>query len=92
MQINEASVEKYGSKRVYEATLECSRKIDEDKLHVGQSFSLFPHNSKADVATVIDAFGWKADELIGNDTTAELLEKSIDLRSQRCNTAKIFKG
>lgn len=79
--INKPSVEKYDAKNVYEATLECSRKIEDNKLFVGQSFSLFPRNKKADVMAVIDAFGWSADELIGNETTAELLERAIDLKS-----------
>lgn len=44
------------------------------------------------MAAVIDAFGWAADELIGNETTAQVLERVIDLKSQRCNIEKIFKG
>ena len=79
--INQSSVEKYGSKRVYEATLECTRKIEAEKIRVGQSFSVFPRNSKADVDTVLNVFGWAPDELIGNETTVQVLERVIDLKS-----------
>ena len=72
--------------------MECTRKIEDNKLFVGQSFSLFPRNKKSDVATIIDTFGWSPDELIGNETTAEVLERAIDLKSQKCNLDKIFKG
>ena len=49
------------------------REIQADLLHVGQSFSLFPQNAKADVVTVIDAFGWPADKLLANEPISQYI-------------------
>ena len=40
----------------------------------GQSVAIFPQNSDEDVEKCLSAFGWKKDELLGNDTVGELLK------------------
>jgi len=42
---------------------------------------VFPQNKHEDAQKVIKAFGWNADELLGNMTLEEMLVKEVDLRS-----------
>ena len=63
--------------------MEYTRDIDIDKIAVGQSVAIFPKNQDADVSHVIEKFGWKENELIGNKTVRQLLTFDIDIRSQK---------
>jgi sulfite reductase alpha subunit-like flavoprotein len=40
--------------------------------------------------TIINAFGWTPTQLIGNDTIADLILKTIDLRSQKISIEKVI--
>ena len=67
-----------------------TRGIEKEKIDVGQSVAIFPHNLEGDVSKVIKAFAWTEDELIGNKTIREMLTTDVDIRSQKCNLTKIF--
>jgi len=52
--LNPTSAKKYeGGKEVYHVGIEFTRKIDKDKIDVGQSVAIFPQNSNEDVSKVI---------------------------------------
>ena len=69
--LNPNSSKKYeGGKEVYNVTVEYPRKIDKDKIDVGQSVAIFPQNQEKDAMKCVEAFGWNKDELLGNFTVS----------------------
>ena len=90
--LNQESVDKYRVKPVYKALLQSSRKIENDKLFAGQSFSLYPKNCKEHVKVCLEAFKWESDELIGNKTIEQVLEDQIDLVTKKVNMQKLLAG
>lgn len=67
--LNPNSSQKYeGGKEVFHVSVEYPRKIDKDKIDVGQSVAIFPQNLDEDAMTCVEAFGWKKDDLLGNYT------------------------
>lgn len=72
-------------KEVFHISLEYTRKIDSDKIQVGQSVAIFPQNQEKDISKIIEAFGWKENELLGNKTVREMLTQDVDVRSQKIN-------
>ena len=80
--LNPNSSKKYdGGKEVYQVTVEYPRKIEKDKIDVGQSVAIFPQNREEDALRCVEAFGWDKDELLGNFTVREMLQMTVDLRS-----------
>jgi len=77
------------SAKVYTVSLDFSRFIDNTKIDVGQSVAIFAQNSEEDVLKCIEAFKWRADELIGNKTLKELLVSDVDIRSEKVNLKKL---
>ena len=72
--LNPNSAKKYkGGKEVYHVSVEYPRKIDKDKIDVGQSVAIFPQNLDEDAMKCIEAFGWKKDDLLGNFTVRQML-------------------
>jgi len=59
-------------------------------IDVGSAIGVYPQNLPEDVQTVIRAFGWQADELLGNMTVEELLSSQIDIRSKKISKQKIL--
>lgn len=67
--MNVGALEKYqDSKKVFKIAIEMTRGIEKEKIDVGQSVAIFPHNLEDDVSKVIKAFAWTEDELLGNKT------------------------
>lgn len=80
--LNPNSSKKYdGGKEVYQVTVEYPRKIEKDKIDVGQSVAIFPQNREEDALRCVEAFGWDKDELLGNYKVSEMLQMTVDLRS-----------
>ena len=77
-------------KPVYLAQITFGRSIDRDKIHCGQSFSLWPHNREEYVDDCIQAFNWNATELVGNKTVKQLLQEDVDIRSAKVNIDKLW--
>ena len=49
-------------------TVEYPRKIEKDKIDVGQSVAIFPQNLDEDAMKCVEAFEWNKDDLLGNLT------------------------
>jgi len=62
-------------KEIYECTVVFPRKLVPELIDVGASVGVFAENMIEDVDQVISAFGWQADELLGNLTVKEMLLK-----------------
>lgn len=77
---------------VHELNLRFTREIPADKIEVGQSLALFGQNDLDEVLRVIEAFGWKKDELMGNKSVKEMLMMDCDIRTSKVNLDKMFQG
>ena len=75
---------------VHELNLRFTREIPADKIEVGQSLALFGQNDLDEVLRVIEAFGWKKDELMGNKSVKEMLMMDCDIRTSKVNLDKMF--
>ena len=70
--------------------IEFPRKLTQDLIDVGASVGVFAENVEDDVLAVLEAFGWQADELLGNLTVKQLLTQKVDIRTKKLNKRKIF--
>ena len=91
--ITEFGSNRYGDgKKYYEIEMEFDSADANiaNYLHPGQSVAIFPENTDENVDFCLSAFGWKKDELLGNDTVGDLLKKSVDMKSLKVNIDKLL--
>ena len=84
------SLAKSENKEVLEAVIDFPRRLTPQIVDAGSAIAVYPQNLPDEVDTVIVAFGWAPDELLGNFTIRELLTTEIDIRTRKMSSKRLL--
>ncbi|CDW81838.1 UNKNOWN [Stylonychia lemnae] len=77
-------------RELLEIEFKTDKPVSRDLIDVGSAFSFLPQNSEETINYVIEKFKWDRNALIGNDTVYDLLQKSVDIVSEKLKLSKVL--